>query len=454
MSFRILLSAGATVGAGLVLASVALATNYHVDAVNGDDVLGNGSASAPWRTITRAHQAVLVPGDRVFVAPGVYDPALGEVFPITLKAQVPVVGAGAERTFVRGSLPQSATLFKPGGSQTWYRLMDMTLADASLAVSHVGPGGADTFLLLERLVLEDNTTAVKVSDGPGIYSQTALFNCLLRGNDVGFWVDEAWMGFGGSFGWAYGCTLIDNGTALRGTTSFGNQPKLLVQHSIIKQNADDLFVDHFYSMGPTIGCVTSESSLIGQDGNVDVPPAFINSAGLDPHLRNDSGARDLVSAGTTYWPPAPAPGVPGPEWWGVSFAASFDAMPDIDGRARTDGLIDGGCDENEAPFTYINRQPSIGGPVDLVILNSSPAPVALYLSAGASQSIPTQYGTWKLDNPFYYLATFPVDAQGHLVVPAVIPAVAAFIGLDLYLQGHGTAPPIAITPAAWLRILP
>jgi hypothetical protein len=446
MSVRTMLSVGAAVG---VLAGFALATNYHVDAVNGDDTLGNGSVSAPWRTITRAHQATLLPGDRVLVAPGVYDSAIGEVFPITLKAQVTVVGAGSERTFVRGP---AATLFKPGGGQTWYRLMDMALTDASTAVLHATPG--DTFLLLERLVLEDNATAVLLTDGPGIYAQCALFNCLLRGNDVGLWVDEAWSGFGGVFGWAYGCTLVDNGTAIRGTNSFGNQPMLLVQHSIIMQNDDDLFVDDVYAIGPTIGCVTSEPSLIGRDGNVDVPPSFINASGLDPHLRNDSGARDLIGAETTFWPPAPTVGVPGPEWWGVSFAASFDAMPDIDGRVRTDGSIDAGCDENEAPFVYVNRQPSIGAPVDLVILNSSPAPVALYLSAGASQSIPTQYGTWKLDSPFLILATFPVDAQGHLVLPAVIPTVAAFVGVDIYMQGHGASPPIALSPVAWLRILP
>jgi hypothetical protein len=129
-------------------------------------------------------------------------------------------------------------------------------------------------------------------------------------------------------------------------------------------------------------------------------------------------------------------------------------MPDIDGRPRVDGLLDAGCDENEAPFVYIHGQPSIGAPVQLVILNNSPAPVALYLSAGESQSIPTQYGTWKLDAPFFFLGVFAVDAQGHLVLPATLPTVAAFVGLDLYLQGHGTAPPIALTPVAWLRILP
>jgi hypothetical protein len=138
----------------------------------------------------------------------------------------------------------------------------------------------------------------------------------------------------------------------------------------------------------------------------------------------------------------------------VTFAPSFAAMPDIDGRARPDALLDAGCDESEAPFVYIHGQPSIGAPVQLVILNSSAAPVALYVSAGASQSIPTQYGTWKLDPPFLFLGVFAVDAQGHLVAPATIPAVPAFIGVKVYLQGHPTAPPIALTPVAWLRILP
>lgn len=451
MSFRVLLSSAATLGAALLLSSGALATNYFVDAIHGNDQTGAGTAASPWRTITRAHLVEMLPGDRVLVAPGVYDTALGEVFPITLQSQVAVVGAGAERTFVRGT--PSSILFTPGGGQTWYRLMDMTLTDASVAVAH-GPGGFDTFLLLERLSLEDNATAVRVSDFTGVYSQCALFNCNLRGNGVGLRLEEDWLGFGGSFAWLYGCTLSDNGTAIQCTTVFGNKPGLLVQHSIVKGNGDDTFVGDDFPMAPVIGTVTPEPSLIGVDGNVDVPPGFINAAGLDPHLRNDSGAADLALPAATYWPPAPSPGVPGPEWWGVTFAPSFAAMPDIDGRARVDGLLDAGCDENEAPFVYIHGQPSIGAPVQLVILNSSPAPVALYLSAGASQSIPTQYGIWKLDSPFFFLGVFAVDAQGHLVLPATLPTVAAFVGLDLYLQGHGTAPPIALTPVAWLRILP
>lgn len=440
--------------AGILAAigSPAFATNLYVDALHGNDATGNGSLAAPWRTITRAHAAAPVAGDRILVAPGVYDAALGESFPITLRAAVPVIGSGADRTFVRGTPGVTTALFAPGGGQTWFRLTDLALSRSEIAVAQIGPGGADTFLLLERLVVENNEVGVKVSDGPGIFLQCALQNCLVRGNDVGVWVDAAWSGFAGVYAFLYGCTLSDNATALRGTTVFGNPPNLLLQHSIVKKNGDDLFAADFGFLAPVHGCLVSESSLVGSNGNSGAAPGFVNYAGHDPHLRSDSPARNLVAAGATHWPPAPAPGVPQPSWWGVSFQPSFAEVADIDGRAREDGLIDAGCDEFESPFVSAWGAPAPGGSIDLVLHGDSP--IALYAALGASAGIPTPYGTWGLAVPFFYLATFAPDAQGNFVAPAPLPPDAGLIGLDLYLQSHTTLPPIAIAPVEWLRILP
>jgi len=61
---------------------------YYVDAVNGNDGntgTGPGAGNA-WRTITHAVSQI-ESGDTIIVAPGTYDVALGEVFPITVTQQ-------------------------------------------------------------------------------------------------------------------------------------------------------------------------------------------------------------------------------------------------------------------------------------------------------------------------------------------------------------------------------
>lgn len=427
------------------------AADRYVDALNGDDLTGTGAVVAPWRTLTKAHSTPLAVGDVVHVAPGVYDAALGESFPITLKSGVRVIGAGMDRTFLNGA--SSVDLVKAGGGQTWYFLSDMTLRGAATGVHQNGPGGADTFLVLERLAIEECVTAVKISDGPGIYMQVALINCFVRANANGVWVDEAWSGFGGVFAWLYGCTLIDNNIGLRGTNSFGNLPNVSLQHSIVKKNGDDLFATDFNLMAPLHGCSVSEPSFLGMNGNVSVPPGFLNYYGQEPHLRSDTFARDLVGS-IAPWPPAPAPGVPAPSWWGLTFEPSFASIADIDGRARLDGQIDAGCDEVEAPFTYVSGRPSVGQSVDLVAMGPTNSAIALYLSLIPAQPFPTPYGPWGLGASFSFLSALPLDGQGHFLASATLPPSASLIGVDLYLQGHSTLPAIVLTPVEWVRVLP
>ena len=52
-----------------------------IDAVYGDDTTGFGSIDNPFRTISRAI-AYWGPSNKFYIAPGVYDEALGETFPL------------------------------------------------------------------------------------------------------------------------------------------------------------------------------------------------------------------------------------------------------------------------------------------------------------------------------------------------------------------------------------
>ncbi len=82
-----IVTTGATVASGFCPTP---AVNWFVDATNGSDS-NNGSSGAPFKTITHA-LGVATTGEIVNVAPGTYDAALGEVFPLAVPSGVTLHG--------------------------------------------------------------------------------------------------------------------------------------------------------------------------------------------------------------------------------------------------------------------------------------------------------------------------------------------------------------------------
>jgi hypothetical protein len=78
--------------------------DYYVDAAASPDEDGDGSSAHPFRTITAAIAAYgsSAQAKTASVAPGTYDEALGEHFPLVLRG-LTLVGAGADKTFIVGS---------------------------------------------------------------------------------------------------------------------------------------------------------------------------------------------------------------------------------------------------------------------------------------------------------------------------------------------------------------
>ncbi|EMJ64302.1 MULTISPECIES: DUF1565 domain-containing protein [Leptospira] len=70
------------------LANLAGSGVYYVDALAGDDS-NPGTSLAPYKTIT---YAVSQPGKTIYVAPGTYDEALGETFPIKIPVGMNLIG--------------------------------------------------------------------------------------------------------------------------------------------------------------------------------------------------------------------------------------------------------------------------------------------------------------------------------------------------------------------------
>ena len=87
-----------------VLGTPAAASDWYVDANAGSNANTGTSPSQAWRTISFAVSQVPNSGiQRVFVAAGTYDSALGESWPVMMRAQLQIIGAGPASTTLVGA---------------------------------------------------------------------------------------------------------------------------------------------------------------------------------------------------------------------------------------------------------------------------------------------------------------------------------------------------------------
>ena len=83
----------------LCSSQLARASDWYVDAVNGNNANTGTSATTAWRTITYAVANTPTTGQqRIYVAAGHYDEALGETFPLVMRDQLQLIGAGPDAT--------------------------------------------------------------------------------------------------------------------------------------------------------------------------------------------------------------------------------------------------------------------------------------------------------------------------------------------------------------------
>lgn len=119
----------------------ALAATFYVNALSGDDTRGGNDAQSPdtpWKTLSRATAESLQPGDIISVAPGTYNTALGETFPISLPNGVAVVGAGRDQVFMDSDVAGAPVLHVGGEGAYTSSLMGMTLKGAGTGQVGVG----------------------------------------------------------------------------------------------------------------------------------------------------------------------------------------------------------------------------------------------------------------------------------------------------------------------------
>jgi hypothetical protein len=104
----------------VALSPLAAASDWYVDANAGNNANSGTAPSQAWRTISFAVSQVPTSGiQRIFVAAGTYDSALGESWPVMMRDKLQIIGVGPASTtlvggnpglirFVADSMPRSA----------------------------------------------------------------------------------------------------------------------------------------------------------------------------------------------------------------------------------------------------------------------------------------------------------------------------------------------------------
>lgn len=140
---------------------------WHVDPAFGDDFFGDGTSRFPFKSMTRALRFA-ISGDAIFLAPGNYTSASGEVFPIFVKPGVMIQGDPATR-----GLGPAATAVSSGGVYT--------VAGGSQAGTTV----TAAFLMGSNSTLSGVRISVGGVDGVGVVFDgfgASLNSCTLTGN--------------------------------------------------------------------------------------------------------------------------------------------------------------------------------------------------------------------------------------------------------------------------------
>jgi len=428
----------------VALGSPALAavSEVWVDAIFGDDILGDGTEALPFRTITRGVQALgSSPGTTtVHVAPGMYGPTLGESFPIQLKTSMNILGSGITRTYISGDGDYTLLRLAPKAM-----ISDMTLMRADTAVESTGWGVNIRYI--RRCVIQNSELGLYCEDSMHSDIGTIVINSAIINNGVGVTVHSPDMDWQSSTVLLYGCTVIGNTTAMQ---AYGwGETFLGLFDSIVRGNGDDMLTGWSALLpGPT-GNVLGDPNYVGSGGNIDVDPELIPLGAGNFHLTTTSPVIDNP-APPVDWPPAPF--YIGPSHW--IWEATFEEIEELDGDARKIGAaIDPGADELVLPTLYLYGRTQLGSPF---LLGNQAEPfdsMPLYFSFSLYPS-PWMGFLW-LEWPMFPLANMVMDDQGVAGLQLLLPDDPILVGLDIYFQSfrkktgpwEGTAP-------LWVRVMP
>jgi hypothetical protein len=167
-------------------------TTMHVSATQGSNTTGTGTCAAPFKTVTQGLVGTTA-GDVVRVAPGTYNAALGEVFPIMLPDGVSLIGdeankgQGAVATRIIGGALMTTLPGQPCGTYgtTIYPGANSVIAGLELT-NNVGAFAQMTLLIRTNGVTIRNNSIVNHpgAGGTAVYLCNNSVNQVIAGNRI------------------------------------------------------------------------------------------------------------------------------------------------------------------------------------------------------------------------------------------------------------------------------
>lgn len=189
---------------------------YMVNAATGNDAAGDG-VTTPYRTITKALSTAGL-GDTVTVAPGTYDSALGESFPIVIPPGVTLIGD--EMNKGNGPTP---TLIRGGGG---YGRLGMVVVAGDYAT------------IAGFTITNNNPFDIVPGTGAWVGHGVVMDHRIvvtLRNNRIAGCRDYAVYGLGGDRSVISGNEIVNNGGAL--SFGGGGEDFIRIDNNIIRANS-------------------------------------------------------------------------------------------------------------------------------------------------------------------------------------------------------------------------
>ena len=161
--------------------------DIYVDAQNGDDVTGDGSVNNPYKTITKG-LSVAQPSDSVKVAPGTYDVANGEQFPLEVPYLVSLIGdpdtrgGGATPTWIKGYGHLQAQAYVTIAAQETCQITGFTITNDQSSGMFADDGYWGLYVSGHMVRITRNT--IRGNADLGAYFGTPATACVFSDNFV------------------------------------------------------------------------------------------------------------------------------------------------------------------------------------------------------------------------------------------------------------------------------
>jgi hypothetical protein len=213
-------------------------TMVHVNAATGNDVTATGCATKPFKTITGALEAA-GSGMTILVAPGIYDEANGEVFPLILGAGMALVGENWETTILRGHTDTEGGKYY---SSIWVDRAGASIRKMTVEQGPAGANGWNVAIYVTHLSADVTIDSVRIHE----YANFSVIR--FNGNDNGLMSNCV-------------CEVPGAPHAARGIELVAGGEGTVIRNCTFSGYSTGIFVN--YEGAPRIECCTLEDNHYG-----------------------------------------------------------------------------------------------------------------------------------------------------------------------------------------------